>query len=250
MAKKYTKKHEVAYYECDINRTMTFPAMLGVVIKTSEDQSDELGRGSAFVNSFGLTWVITNYSMEITRLPKVGETITITTQAMEYNKYFCYRNFWLHDEEGTELVKIESVFVLMDFVNRKMSSVNEEIIAPFESEKIRKIKRQTKIENIEAGEMLPYRVRFYDIDSNQHVNNAMYFNWIIDVLGYEFLTTHTPKTVNIRFDKEVEYGLQIESHYECLKEEDTVKTRHEIRLEDQLFCEANIIWEEKETTSK
>ncbi len=34
----------------------------------------------------------------------------------------------------------------MDFVNRKMSSVNEEIIAPFESEKIKKIKRQEKIE--------------------------------------------------------------------------------------------------------
>lgn len=138
MAKRYTKKHEVSYYECDINQTMTFPSMLGIVIKTSEDQSDALDCGSKFVNSFGLTWVITNYSMTITRLPKVGETISITTQAMEYNKFFCYRNFWIHDEEGTELVKIESVFVLMDFVNRKMSSVNEEIIAPFESEKIKK----------------------------------------------------------------------------------------------------------------
>ena len=79
---------------------------------------------------------------------------------MEYNKFFCYRNFWIHDEDGKELVKIESVFVLMDFVNRKMSSVNEEIIAPFESEKIKKIKRQEKIEKIDSGFMLPYRVRF------------------------------------------------------------------------------------------
>ena len=109
LAKKYTKKHEVSYYECDINQTMTFPSMLGVVIKTSEDQ---------FVNSFGLTWVITNYSMEINRLPRVGEVISVTTQAMEYNKFFCYRNFWIHDEDGEELVKIESVFVLMDFGNR------------------------------------------------------------------------------------------------------------------------------------
>ena len=100
MAKKYTKKHEVSYYECDINQTMTFPSMLGIVIKTSEEQSDTLERGSDFVNSFGLTWVITNYSMLITRLPRVGETISITTQAMAYNKFFCYRNFWIHDEQG------------------------------------------------------------------------------------------------------------------------------------------------------
>ena len=245
MAKKYSRKHEVAYYECDINQTMTFPAMLGIVIKTSEDQSDSLGRSSDFIKNFGLTWVITNYSMEITRLPRVGEIVNVTTQAMEYNKYFCYRNFWIHDEAGNELVKIDSVFVLMDFVNRKMSSVNEEIIAPFESEKIKKIKRQPKIEKIEAGFMLPYRVRFYDIDSNQHVNNAMYFNWMIDVLGREFLTTHVPKSVVIRFDKEVEYGHEIESHFEQIPVENGVKTRHEIRMQDQIFCEANIMWEHK-----
>ncbi len=38
----------------------------------------------------------------------------------------------------------------------------------------------------------------------------MYFNWIIDVLGYDFLTTHVPEKVIIRFDKEVEYGNEIE----------------------------------------
>lgn len=59
---------------------------------------------------------------------------------MEYNKFFCYWNFWIYDEDGEELVKIEFVFVLMDFVNWKMSSVNEEIIVFFESEKIKKIK--------------------------------------------------------------------------------------------------------------
>ncbi len=68
---------------------MTFPSMLGVVIKTSEDQSDQLGRGSDFVNSFGLTWVITNYSIMITkRLPKVGEIISVTTQAMDTINFF------------------------------------------------------------------------------------------------------------------------------------------------------------------
>ena len=33
---------------------------------------------------------------------------------MSYNKYFCYRNFWVHDEEGKECVFVKSTFVLMD----------------------------------------------------------------------------------------------------------------------------------------
>lgn len=245
MAKKYTTTHEVAYYECDVNQTMTFPSMLGVVIKTSEEQSDQLGRGSEFVSNFGLTWVITNYQISITRLPKVGEVVNITTQAREYNKYFCYRNFWIHDQDGNELVMIESVFVLMDLKNRKMSSVIEEIIEPYESEKIKKIKRAPKFESIQEGAVVPYRVRFYDIDSNQHVNNAMYFNWMIDVLGYDFLTSHVPAFVNIRFDKEVEYGNTIDSHYEIITLEEQVETRHEIRIGELLCCEATIQWKKK-----
>jgi medium-chain acyl-[acyl-carrier-protein] hydrolase len=244
VAVKYTRDHEVAYYECDVNQTMTFPAMIGVAIKTSEEQSDMLNRSADFIHSFGLTWVITNYHFQIERLPKVGEKIQITTQAMEYNKYFCYRNFWFHDEDGHELLRIESVFVLMDMKNRKMASVPEEIIAPFESEKIKRIKRFKAITKISAGESLPYRVRFYDIDSNQHVNNAMYFNWMIDVLGFDFLTTHVPREVNIRFDKEVEYGNEVMSHFEVIEGSGT-ESRHEIKIGDQLYCEANILWDIK-----
>ncbi|MBO0450054.1 acyl-[acyl-carrier-protein] thioesterase [Enterococcus sp. MJM12] len=244
MAVKYTRTHEVAYYECDVNQTMTFPAMIGVAIKTSEEQSDTLNRSAEFVHQFGLTWVITNYHFKINRLPKVGEVIQIATQAMEYNKYFCYRNFWFYDEKGNELLMIESVFVLMDIKNRKMASVPEEIIAPFESEKIKRIKRFPAITKVTNGQSLPYRVRFYDIDSNQHVNNAMYFNWMIDVLGFDFLTTHVPQVVNIRFDKEVEYGNEVMSHYEIIAE-DTIESRHEIKIGTQLYCEANISWIEK-----
>ena len=240
MGKRYSETVEVPFYHCDVNGHLTLPAMLGMVIKTSEAQSDALDRGKEFVANFGLTWVITNYEMTIKRLPEVGEQITITTEAISYNKYFCYRNFWIHDASGAECVLIESTFVLMDLVNRKMSSVLEEIIAPYESKKIKKIHRGEKILPVAAGTFLPYRVRYYDIDSNQHVNNAMYFNWLIDVLGFDFLTKHQPKEIHIKFEKEVEYGHEIESWYEV--DQEALTSHHEIRIEDQIYCSANILW--------
>lgn len=242
MGKKYTMPYEVAYYDGDITKRMTLPSMLAIVIKTSEEQSALLGRGADVVAGLGLGWVITNYEIEIKRLPAVGENIQITTQALSYNKYFCYRNFWIHDEAGEECVLIKSTFVLMNKKNRKMSSVLEEIIAPYESEKIKKIYRNEKIEKIENGASHNYRVRFFDIDGNQHVNNAIYFNWLLDVLGYDFLSKHQPLRVYVKFDKEVEYGHEVESHYEVLENETGPWTRHEIRIEDQLYCEANIQW--------
>lgn len=243
MAKKYTTPYEVAYYDGDITKTMTIPAMLAVVIKTSEEQSDALNRGADFVASFGLGWVITNYEINISRLPKVGETIAVTTQAMAYNKYFCYRNFWIHDAEENECVEIQATFALMDKENRKMSSVPQEIIEPYESEKIKKIHRAPKIEKVQQGSSQPYRVRYFDIDGNQHVNNAIYFNWVLDVLGYEYLTTYQPKFINIKFDKEVEYGQTVDSYFELVDTEDGKVSHHEIRISEQTYCEANIEWD-------
>ena len=127
MGKKYGEKHKVGYYECDVTGHMTQPAMLAVAIEISEAQSAALGRDSHFVQSLGVTWIITNYQITYNRLPRALETITVSTMAMEYNKFFCYRNFWLEDEAGNELVKIEAVFALMDLNTRKVATVSDEI---------------------------------------------------------------------------------------------------------------------------
>lgn len=246
MGKKYGEKHKVAYYECDVTGQMTQPAMLAVAIEISEAQSAALGRDSSFVKNLGVTWIITNYQITYTRLPRALETITVSTMAMEYNKFFCYRNFWLEDEAGNELVKIEAVFALMDLTSRKVTAVSDEIIAPYGSEKVKKIRRYPKLTKVEEEKSAfqPYRVRFYDIDSNNHVNNSVYFTWIFDVLGYDFLSKHTPLSTAIRFEKEVEYGNQVESHYQIVETaEGTLETRHEIRCGDVVCCEANIVWQ-------
>lgn len=243
MAKEFSRQHEVVYYECDVNGHMTIPTMIRLAIHVSESQSEELNRGADFVHQFGVTWILTNYHIRLTELPRVCEQITITTKAEEYNKYFCYRTFWIRNEADEELVKIQAVFALMKIETRKLSRVTEEIIAPFESQKITKIKRFGQLEKIEAGESLPYRVRFNDIDSNHHVNNAVYFDWLLDVLGYDFLTTYVPKTITIRYDREVEYGNEIASVVEKVYgKADQLHTRHAILLDDQMCCEALIEW--------
>lgn len=93
------------------------------------------------------------------------------------------------------------------------------------------------------GESRLYHVRFYDLDSNHHVNNAMYFNWMIDVLGYDFMVNHIPVAAKVKFDKEILYGNDITSVYQV--DEENGKTLHEIRVGDQLACEANIQWKTK-----
>ena len=171
---------------------MKIPALLAVVIKVSEEQTELLGRDAAYVARFGLGWVITNYEIEIHRLPKVGEKVAITTQAMSYNKYFCYRNFWVHDEEGNECVFVKSTFVLMDQKIGKSVVCYQKLLHLLILKKSLKFIAMKKLKKVTEGNFYLI-VCVFDIDGNQHVNNAIYFNWLLDVLGYDFLTTHQPK---------------------------------------------------------
>ena len=247
MAKKYTINYEIAFYECDLLGNLTIPMLLNIILKTSSAQSSELGGNAEEVaTKFGLTWIIVQYEIEIAKLPKVDEKISITTLAQSYNKFFCYRDFWVNDASGNECAKIRATFVLMDLVNRKISTVHEDVIAPYECESATKIERGAKIFPVDNGEAFEYHVRFSDIDSNKHVNNAKYLDWMLDVLGYDFLITHKPKKINIKFETEVKYNNNIESHWECEELSATeILSKHQIKVAETNNALANIVWSKR-----
>ena len=63
-----------------------------------------------------------------------AEEITIETEALTYNRLFCYRRFTIYDEAGQEIVHMVATFVLMDRESRKVHPVVPEIVAPYQSE--------------------------------------------------------------------------------------------------------------------
>lgn len=240
MAKKFTETHEIPYYECDVTGHLTLPMILNIVIKTSEAQSDSLGRGTDYLAEQNLGWVITQHEMTINKRPKVGDHIKVTTEATSYNKFFCYRDFWIHDEQGEECVHIETTFVVMDLKKRKMTSVSDDMIAPYECDKTSKIKRPAKLIFPDEMTEKEYHVRFTDIDSNRHVNNTKYLEWMIDGLPYDFLVANRGQHVIIKFDKEVYYGENVTVRT-ALNTDDS-KSLHQVMTKDGLSASAEINW--------
>lgn len=240
----FTETHHVMYYECDFMQQMTIPMLISTCIKTSETQSNHLNQHHpTIVNDHGLGWVITQYDIHIQRLPHQNETIFITTKAQEYNKFFCYRDFFVHDQEGNELATIHSIFVLMDLETRRIVSVPKDIISVYQAEKISKLKPFPKIPSMEQTDYeKQYTVRYFDIDGNGHVNNANYFTWCMDSLPFEFLSSHRPVQLTICFDHEVEYGAEVTSQ-SMMK---NTTTYHRIMNQETAVARAIIQWTEIE----
>ena len=241
-AKQYSEDHRVVYYETNVTGAVGIGRLVDLMMLASEDQSEQLGVTNEKIAERGLGWVVTQHIIDITRLPQVDDVITLSTIAKSYNRFFCYRDFKVEDQDGNELVKMHSVFVLMDRQKRKIVRLPADIITPYESEytkKIERLKTPQPVENISGQKN--YRVRFMDIDANHHVNNVHYFDWMLDALSSDFLLNHRLTKMNISYRQEVYYGDQITSEVEL--DEKDLTTKHLITTGDQQNCLAKCQWE-------
>lgn len=239
MGLQYTEDFTLPFDLCDVKHDAKLPLLLAYCLTVSARQSYLLGRSDAYIlEHFNLIWIITDYEVKINRMPVFNETVTIKTEAVSYNKLFCYRQFYIYDQEGNLLADILTFFALMNPDTRKVSSIPEVLVAPYESEFVKKMRRAFKPEVLENPQEKTYHIRYFDIDMNGHVNNSKYLDWMYDSLGYDFLRHHNPVSLRLKYVKEVAPGGQITSSFV----QDDLTTRHEITSDGQVNAQAIIEW--------
>ena len=88
-----------------------------------------------------------------------------------------------------------------------------------------------------------FKVRFDELDVNQHANNANYISWAIEPLDFEFRKANKIKTIDMIFKKELKCGETILSQAELIDN----KSYHIVKnlnTNDEL-CTVCIQWEKK-----
>lgn len=115
--------------------------MMNVMLEVSERQLEQLHAGIDAISEFHAGWVITQYHMDIHRMPKIEERLRVGTEATTYNKYFTYRDYWIDDAQGNRLVSVSSNWVIMDLRTRKIVDVIPELVERVGAVSNRKINR-------------------------------------------------------------------------------------------------------------
>ena len=241
MGLTYQMKMKIPFDMADMNGHIKLPDVILLSLQVSGMQSIELGvSDKTILEDYNLVWIITEYDIEVVRLPRFAEEITIETEALSYNRLFCYRRFTIYDEAGQELIHMMATFVLMDRDSRKVHAVEPEIVVPYQSDFDKKLIRGPKYESLNESISKDYHVRFYDLDMNGHVNNSKYLDWIFEVMGADFLTQYIPKKINLKYVKEVRPGGVITSAVERTG----LESKHEITSDGATNAQAIITWQE------
>lgn len=243
----YEIQRQVEYYEADTTGKLSLPMILNWAVLASKNQSDDLGVGQDFHLERGLGWVILQYEVNILRRPKINENIKIQTCAAKYNPFFVRRPFVFLDKNDQEIIRVDSIWAMIDIENRKMARLPQDIIEKYQAEKVKKIPRIPNPAQIGHGEPFEendYHVRFLDIDANKHVNNSKYFEWMQDVIAPDYLLTHEMTYINLKFENEVRLGHNIKSQVNLGDN----YSKHRIMVGDVVSAEAEFEWRDNTAT--
>ena len=236
---------EVPYYFVNFTGDVRLSALVDMMLLTSEKQLHEADADSSeMVKNNGLGWVVVQYHMDVTTMPKLGQKIKITTQATSYNKYFFYRDFWIDDENGKRMVEAKSAFVLIDIKERKIVGAADRLDDKFGAVETTKLDRFPRVRVPEDFDFeQAQHIGYYNIDVNKHVNNSYYFDWMVDTLDIDFIADHRLKSMDIKYEKELNTKSQPVAYAKL--DNTNNKSIHWITNGDDLNVIAQFGWENK-----
>jgi len=174
----YTFDSIVRYSEVDYRSKVNPFEIINYFQDCSTFQSEGLGGGVDALHSRNLTWVITNWNIQIMRYPKLGEKITIGTFPRSFRECFGMRNYFMKDAEGNMLAMADSLWTLIDYEKGNIVKIDEDIRNIYTVEDalpMEYVRGRIRVpKELEAKDEV--KIQYQHMDANMHVNNAQYMN--------------------------------------------------------------------------
>ena len=161
-----------------------------------------------------LYWVIIRHRLQVTRLPRKGETIHLETWPMPTTRVAYPRSVVAYDENGNELFRSVSLWVLMDPETRAMVLPGKSGVIVNGILRGNELASPNSLAPACLSAQTERTVRFTDLDVNGHMNNARYLDWLADLLPGSFHQHHVIRDVTLGYVAEAVEGDRLQQQWE------------------------------------
>ena len=165
-----------------------------------------------------LFWAISRHKVQISRLPRSGETIHLETWPMPTTRVAYPRSMVAYDAQGNELFRSISLWVLMDLDSRKMVLPGQSPIAVEGTLRGMELASPAGLVPKPLANCHSRTVCYSDLDRNGHMNNTKYLDWIGDLLPSSFHAEHSPREMTLCYTNEAREGQTLSCRWEFLEE--------------------------------
>ena len=192
-------------------------------------------------------WVLVSGFLEMDRYPKYKEKIIIRTWLSKYSTVTGVRENIIYDEQELIIGKAKGLWVFFNIERRRPARILDDIKEKwsFCTEESIEHNISKKIQPIESTEnTLKYKVYRFDVDSNKHVNNIRYLQWVTESIPEEVTDNYYLHSIDGRFIAEAQLGDTIKSFIK--KDIESNSFIHTIKTQDDKVCAtARTVWKKR-----
>lgn len=210
----YTQEFRINDASCDRFGRLKPSMLLYYLQEVAGVHGSAMGASYEVLAEKNLFWAILRTRVQITRLPRKGETIHLETWPLPTTRVAYPRSVVAYDETGAEVFRAISLWVLMDRTTRTMVLPGKSGIIVSGTLKGGELAVPGSIVPKVYENACSRTVRFTDLDVNGHMNNTRYFDWMFDVLPSEFHSAHTMKELTICYLSEAKEGQTLDMNWE------------------------------------
>lgn len=203
--KAYTATFTVSDYDVNMFLNLHLRRVLQWMNQTMREQDRALDRPFSLD---GNTWVYIEQDIKIHRWPKLGESIRISTRPDFFNSMYGSRLFEIRDQKGELIIENWGLYCLMDLETRSLQRIKREFVEQMKEDwgvpsDARPLKRTKLPEWPKEAEERTITAGFSTLDSNGHVNNTAYMDWLVDSMPFQTHKEWEMSQVTIQYLKEV-----------------------------------------------
>jgi len=174
-----------------------------------------------------LKWVVAQYRINIHDAFDWMMPLTLKTWRAPWKNLYEIRQFTLGSEQGPSLVTATSIWILI-----RAESGKPVRLSPHMPDVLMLEPAETGPDIIRPGDFgdfhheTCFRVRFLDLDLNQHVNNRVYLRWAVESLPKPYCFEYTPVSCRVVYRREGLFGDQIQSRVKMNLSDGCLSTEH------------------------
>ena len=239
--KRYCEKFKIHSYEVDVTNTATLPAICQYLQEVASNHAEQLGFGVSWLLENQRTWMLSRLIVKMDAFPRVGEEILVYTWPSGTDRLLFLRDFSIERASGEVLGRAVSSWVFMNLeFRRPVHPSSKEFEYDFSRTGERALEVNPGKIPLLSGEeeKASFRVRYSDLDMNNHVNNIKYIEWVMESVDPEYRRTNRPVELSVNFLAEALYGQEVSIHAV-----DTEGFRHSVKnREGSDICRAETGW--------
>jgi acyl-ACP thioesterase len=177
----YLAGYRVRFDEAGPDGQMRTAALLRYAQDVAWRHSEQLGFDRAWYQARGLGWVVRGVELELHEPIPMGHTLRVSTAVVGHRRIWARRLGECRLADGRRAARVTTDWVLLDARNR-IVRIPDDFGLAFTNPEVRDEILRVPPPEGPAAQALELSVRPSDLDPLDHVNNAVYVDWLDEAL--------------------------------------------------------------------